>query len=353
VTDTGDIVEAEDMTRHGNLMAGCRVSAGGLHLGHYLGCILPLANFPESTQYFFVLRDRPNPGLWRSSAPGSAEILAILADLMATPFGDRIQPVLQSDLYPYYRRLVDYFQAILTVNQLININPYKRALRQGASNMSVGDLMFPIESACTYFVLFAERVLMNDDNERFIKFANHLRKKMCSAVGFELETLAAPRLCHGPLPRIHGFDYRKMSKGNRNCIFLSDSDDVLDAKLSQLMRFKHLFHHKPEFGSQYAMSRDQFRLPDEYLPFEYLRAFSSELVCAEIRERLRTIDSQERLFQLLRRVITEDLVHPIRQRSAYLRAHDEVVWARLKAGTNRATEIAERVESAISAQLLN
>jgi len=330
-------------------MGGCRLSGGGLHLGHYLGCLLPLVNFPDCCQYFFVIRDRPNHGLDRGTDFHTHDLLAVLADLMATPFADRICPVLQSNLFPFYRKLVDAFQTTLTLNQLVSVHPQKRRLHQWTSTMSVGDLMFPIESACTYFILRAEYVLMNDDNNRFVKFANRLHSKMCSDNRFASATIPAPHLCHGPLPRLHGFDLRKMSKANMNCIFLSDSDETLDKRISQLMHFKFLFRQRPDLGEEYARSPIEFHLPDEYPPFEYLRAFSSEFTNINHEDRLRTLDGQEMLREMLRTVIVNNLVRPIRERSTYLRSHENEVWAWLESSTENAVKVAARTESLVLA----
>ena len=187
---------------------------------------------------------------------------------------------------------------------------------------------------------------MNDDNLRFVKFAQRLYRK-ATANGVDTKEVPFPQLCHGPLPRICGFNYRKMAKANENCIFLSDSDDSLEEKISRLMHFKYLFRHDPSYGRAYASDPKKFHLPDEYLPFSYLRAFGYQTKNWQVDERLRCMDALTELKAMLTEVLINRLIRPIRERSVYYRTREDELWTRLELGTEEATKVAGRLKDLI------
>jgi tryptophanyl-tRNA synthetase len=256
-----------------NLMSGLRLSPCGLHLGHYLGCLTPLNQFKNNDKLYFVIRDK-GVDVFNTSSQNYKNLIDILIDLSSTQYSDRIVFVLQSKLKPYYSPIVSFLQNVITTKQLGNFHPHRKKIKTNSYNMSVSDFLFPLESISTYYILNADRILMNDDNLSVVKFAYSTNKKLTYMFGKNIFT--NPILVHGVIPRLLGYNYEKVSKSNKNAIFFSDERDILEQKLCKILSFKYLFRLNPKLSIERSELRDNFILPDSYLPFNYLRVFSNE-----------------------------------------------------------------------------
>ncbi len=256
-----------------NLMSGLRLSPKGLHLGHYLGCLTPLNHYNNDEKLYFVIRDK-GADISNPLGQNYRNLLDILIDLSSTQYSNRIMFVLQSKLQPYYTPIISFLQDITTIKQLSNIHPHRKKIKTNSYNLSVRDYLFPIESISTYYILNADRILMNDDNLSVVKFAYSINKKIANILGENIFT--SPILIHGIYPRLLGYNYEKVSKSNQNAIFLSDDPNILDHKLAKILSFKHLFKLSPQLSIQRSELRENFSLPDSYLPFIYLRIFSTD-----------------------------------------------------------------------------
>jgi tryptophanyl-tRNA synthetase len=331
-----------------NLMGGARLEPDGLHLGHYLGCLTPLDEFTRGERYFFVIRDR-GAAQWSRQAPLAREDLrSMLLDLLSTPYSNRIWPILQSSLQPLYAPLQDVAANLVTLTQMENVHPKKREIKLQNSSIALSDFLFPLESACTYFSLDASYVLMNDDNKRFVAFAQRLAKKLNNWVGYSL--MRIPELRHGSPPRLLGFNYRKMCKANGNCIMLSDADAVLDRKIDNLMSRRFLFKVYPEVAEDYAHLGRSWLFPGHFVPLVLLKAFAKD-ICSDEVEELRDPRRQKELRHTLSEVL-HNLLMPIREMRGYYAAHEDEVWGQLEDGTAEGLAVAsgliEKVRSFIS-----
>jgi tryptophanyl-tRNA synthetase len=327
-----------------NLMSGARLSSGGLHLGHYLGCLSPLSNFSENFKYFFVIRDRGEIQL-SENLKANCDLITMMGDLMATSYASKIKIVLQSSLYTHYIALLDYIQEIVTLNQLENVHPKRKQIKHGNSKLLLKDFLFPLDSVCTYFILDAEYVIMNDDNLRFVSFAKRISQKIANI--YQEPILVTPQLIHGKIPRLLGYNYQKVCKANNNCMFLSDSDDVLEQKVEKLFSFKYLFRNNPSLEREYSRSPNTFILPKTFLPLLYLQAFSDEPNLEQTLERFRNPRLQDELRSLLNSTLKKIIV-PMREIREYYINHPSELWMKLEENTVEAVTVARGVESRVS-----
>lgn len=322
-----------------NLMSGLRLAPNGLHLGHYLGCLTPLTNFKNDEKLFFVIRDK-GASITITSDENHRNLLDILVDLSSTKYSERILFVLQSKLEPYYSPIADYLQNYITIKQLSNIHPHRKKIKTNSYNLTIRDYMFPIESISTYYILNADRILMNDDNLSVVKFANNMSKKISKIIGRNIFT--SPILLHGIYPRLLGFNYEKVSKANHNAIFFSDEPDIIEHKLSKILSFKYFFRINPQLSIERSELRENFILPDSYLPFVYLRIFSED---ENIEEKIQHYKSFKNIDEL-RKCFYETMqkfIRPFQERRNDIRNKKDILFEKLYTDTSLAIEISKEV----------
>ncbi len=324
-------------------MGGARLSQGGLHLGHYLGCLTPLEDL-LGDEYFFVIRDRGKT-CTLNNLKSNPNIINMVSDLLSTSYANRISIVPQSFLHSRYQLMQDFILDILTLTQLQNAHPRKKRIKNDDTfNISLKDFLFPVETICTYFSLNAKYILMNDDSLRFVSFAKRVSQKLANLNGTPL--VVTPTLKHGVVPRLLGYNYQKLSKGHNNCIFLSESDEQLAFKVKQLFLFKYLFVHEPEFKDTYTNSPHNFVLPKSFLPLLYLRAFGSDVTDGDL-ERYRNPALQNELENRLL-IDLKQLIDPMREKKKYYINNPDECWLAIESGIDKASgvvkEIGERFE---------
>lgn len=277
----------------GNVVSGARVAKGGLHLGHFLGCFQPLIQKVKNVEnYIFVLNDNP--------MQKNDFLIEMLLDLYSIKNAfnlKEIHIVLESQLLDWCSSFYNFLTQVTTLQTLTTTIPKDE--NNTIPLQSVWDFLFPIKQALFSFIFDAEYYFLNDDNLRFIKFASRLGRKVnnCSE-----RKIVIPQLITGRIPRLLGYDYRKMSKSNENAIFISDQGDVLKAKVYKLFDRSKLFAVDNNEKIK-CESSNPYIYPDHFLPFVYLRAFS-DIPTNEI-ERLKSSLLRNELRDLLTNTLTE------------------------------------------------
>lgn len=327
------------------LMSGCRLNAGGLHLGHYLGCMMPLRSFESSNQYVFVIGDRSAAAI-DAGREADQWLALLLADVLAAVRFANVAIVRQSSLHPYYREIQDRLTALVTLTQLENVHPKQRQIRARSAGLRVRDFLFPLETASTYFVLDAEYVLMNDDSARFVRFARTVATRVNNRANVRL--VRAPVLRHGPLPRLLGYNYQKIAKANGNCIFFSDTPEEVERKVEGLFAFKHLFRYSSGEAQRYARQQSNYAFPTAFLPYSYLEVFGG-ISREEAQRRWPTVNEQDDLKLTLKRIVG-GIVDPIREEARSLRESPRRLMEALEMGTTAAVRIAAEVTRRFLAQ---
>lgn len=273
-----------------NVVSGARISSGGLHLGHFLGCIQPLLRNQSSIDnYVFVLNVC-------NGFIDKAELLNMLSDLYAIKANydlKNMHVLVDEPFLQQYSNLFSFLQTTTTLNELLHIYPQSQ-------HDSIDDFLFPLKQAMTYYIFDAEKAFLNNDNIRFVEFASRLAKKVNKCSKLEL---SCPKLETGFIPRLHGYNYKKMCKHNNNSIYFSDSIIDIEKKIYKLFDMKQLFKKYPDELSNFNNNKP-YMLPDYYLPFEFLEAFSLKPLKDidlgfDIKNSLKRKELREYLFEIV------------------------------------------------------
>lgn len=283
-----------------NVVSGARISKGGLHLGHYLGCIQPLLmNREKIENYIFVLNECGH-------SIETDDLHSMLFDLYAIKNAyqlNNLHVMLDSDLLADYQFLLNWLERETKLNNLLSV--YPKSSNSSYNGVSVDDFLFPIKQSISYFAFNAEKVFLNDDNIRFVEFAAKLAVKI-NQKNDELHLLI-PKLVNGKIPRLLGYNYEKMSKHNENAIFLSDNKKILEEKIYKLFDMRQLFGKYPKELESFKTSKP-YLLPDYFLPYQYIEAFSdsdfsSENLGFDIKNSFNRPKLRNYLIELLNSII--------------------------------------------------
>jgi tryptophanyl-tRNA synthetase len=171
----------------------------------------------------------------------------------------------------------------------------------------------------------ANLVPVGEDQLPHVEITREIARKFNSHYG-EVFPIPAPKLTK--FPRVPGPDGRRMSKSLDNAIYLSDSPDVIEAKV------------RTAFTDPKKLRANDPGNPDGCVVFAYHRAFNAEnapQIDADCRAgRLGCVVNKKNLSAIL-----AEQLRPIRERRQELAAHPERVHEALRMGEERARKIAQ------------
>lgn len=231
-------VKIEDMKKI--ILTGDRPT-GRLHLGHYVGSLkrrVELQNCGDFDRMFVFIADSQaltdnadNPEKVRQN------IIEVALDYLACGLDpSRVTLFIQSQI-PELAELTTYFMNLVTVSRLQR-NPTVKTeiqMRNFETSIPAGFFCYPISQAADIAAFKATTVPAGEDQEPMLEQTREIVKRFNSIYG---ETLVEPKIL---LPenqvcmRLPGTDGKaKMSKSLGNCIYLSDSEKEVQAKVRSM-----------------------------------------------------------------------------------------------------------------------
>ena len=231
-------VKIEDMKKI--ILTGDRPT-GRLHLGHYVGSLkrrVELQNCGDFDRMFVFIADAQaltdnadNPEKVRQN------IIEVALDYLACGLDpSRVTLFIQSQI-PELAELTTYFMNLVTVSRLQR-NPTVKTeiqMRNFETSIPAGFFCYPISQAADIAAFKATTVPAGEDQEPMLEQTREIVKRFNSIYG---ETLVEPKIL---LPenqvcmRLPGTDGKaKMSKSLGNCIYLSDSEKEVQAKVRSM-----------------------------------------------------------------------------------------------------------------------
>lgn len=251
------------------LTASVRLSNGGLHLGHLFGNLLPIGDHAADTRCVFVIKDT-EPYHWKSREAKQSALAEMVADVLASPFSDRIKVVVASRLLARAPNLHACVLDATTFNRVRTVHVGIRDVPEaGKPSPSIRNFLYPVDEVTVALALGTTHVCANDDNNRLVHLAKETAKKLSTTTGVHL---TRPVLAHNRLAgRLLGTDYRRMSKASGNAIRIAEEDNTLRAKCVEAASFKQFFDEWPGERERYSALGASYSFPESFLPFYYQR----------------------------------------------------------------------------------
>ena len=325
---------------------------GRLHLGHYVGSLkrrVELQNSGEYDKMFVFIADAQaltdnadNPEKVRQN------IIEVALDYLACGLNpEKVTLFIQSQI-PELAELTTYFMNLVTVSRLQR-NPTVKTeiqMRNFEASIPVGFFCYPISQAADIAAFKATTVPAGEDQEPMLEQTREIVKRFNGIYG---ETLVEPKIL---LPenqvcmRLPGTDGKaKMSKSLGNCIYLSDSEKEVQAKVRSMYTDPtHIKISDPGKieGNTVFTYLDAFCRPEHferYLP-EYPNL--DELKAHYQRGGLGDVKVKKFLNAIL-----EELLAPIRTRRKEAEQDIPEVYDILKRGSMQAREVAAQTLSEV------
>ena len=333
------------------ILTGVRPT-GRLHLGHYVGSLkrrVELQNSGEYDKMFVFIADAQaltdnadNPEKVRQN------IIEVALDYLACGLNpEKVTLFIQSQI-PELAELTTYFMNLVTVSRLQR-NPTVKTeiqMRNFEASIPVGFFCYPISQAADIAAFKATTVPAGEDQEPMLEQTREIVKRFNGIYG---ETLVEPKIL---LPenqvcmRLPGTDGKaKMSKSLGNCIYLSDSEKEVQAKVRSMYTDPtHIKISDPGKieGNTVFTYLDAFCRPEHferYLP-EYPNL--DELKAHYQRGGLGDVKVKKFLNAIL-----EELLAPIRARRKEAEQDIPEVYDILKRGSMQAREVAAQTLSEV------
>lgn len=325
---------------------------GRLHLGHYVGSLkrrVELQNSGEYDKMFVFIADAQaltdnadNPEKVRQN------IIEVALDYLACGLNpEKVTLFIQSQI-PELAELTTYFMNLVTVSRLQR-NPTVKTeiqMRNFEASIPVGFFCYPISQAADIAAFKATTVPAGEDQEPMLEQTREIVKRFNGIYG---ETLVEPKIL---LPenqvcmRLPGTDGKaKMSKSLGNCIYLSDSEKEVQAKVRSMYTDPtHIKISDPGKieGNTVFTYLDAFCRPEHFE--RYLPEYSNldELKAHYQRGGLGDVKVKKFLNAIL-----EELLAPIRARRKEAEQDIPEVYDILKRGSMQAREVAAQTLSEV------
>ncbi len=320
---------------------------GKLHIGHYVGSLrrrVELQNTGEFDKIYIMIADAQaltdnadNPGKIREN------ILNVALDYLAAGLDpEKVTIFIQSGV-PQLTELAFYYMNLVSVSR-VQRNPTVKTeikMRNFEANIPLGFFCYPVSQAADITLFHGTVVPAGEDQKPMIELTNELVRRFNSIYGevFDETQILLPD--NAACLRLPGTDGKaKMSKSLGNCIYLSDSAEVVEQKVKSMYTDPtHLKVSDPGHleGNAVFTYLDAFCREEHFA--KYLPEYQNLQELKDHYTRGGLGDMKCKMFLLK---IMQETLEPIRQRRAEWEQRLPEVREILRRGTEEACRVGEQ-----------
>jgi tryptophanyl-tRNA synthetase len=218
----------------GTILSGMRPT-GKMHLGHLHGALLNWKHLQEQYRCFYFIAD------WHAltSEYAHTDIIRssrydIIIDWISVGLDPKVSTFfIQSEIKEHAELHLIF--SMFTPLPWLERNPtYKEQLTELRQKdvYTYGFLGYPVLQAADILMYKANGVPVGEDQSPHVELTREIARRFNNLYG---EVFPVPDVLLTPTSKILGLDRRKMSKSYGNAIFLTDTDEEIDAKVSQMI----------------------------------------------------------------------------------------------------------------------
>ncbi|MBL8190146.1 MAG: tryptophan--tRNA ligase [Acidobacteria bacterium] len=312
------------------IVSGMRPT-GKLHLGNYEGALKNWVKLQDSYESFHFVAD------WHALTSDYADTskinensILMVTDWLAAGLDPNKATIFVQSLVPEHAELHIYFSAVTPLGWLERVPTYKEQ-RENITDKDLSNYAFlgyPVLQAADICMYKAHYVPVGQDQVAHVELTREIVRRFNNFYG---DVFPEPEALLTASPKLTGTDGRKMSKSYNNTIELSDSADVIQAKVRQMItdrtRVKKVDPGHPEDCDVCQMHR------------MFVAAGVADQFDDDCRNaRIGCVDRKKALAQAM-----IDYLAPITERVNYYRDHQDEVRDIILEGSRRAREEAGRV----------
>lgn len=310
------------MNERKRILTGDRTT-GRLHLGHYVGSLQNRVKLQDEYDTFILLADIQaltthfeNPELIKQS------IYEVAIDNLSVGLDpNKITLLLQSKITAI-AELTVFYSMVVSVNSLRHNPTIKTEAKQyGYDDLSYGFLGYPVSQTADITFCNANLVPGGDDQIPHIEVARKIVRRINDLYGTSINE---PEIMLSSCPRLMGLDGNsKMGKSLNNAIYLSDSSEEVNKKVSQALTDKN------------RISLHDKGNPEVCVVSKYHQVFNKEEysnICEMCRNAsIGCVACKKQLSKSI-----NNLLDPFREKRAYYETHKNIVKEIIEEGSKKA-----------------
>ncbi len=318
------------------ILSGMRPT-GALHLGNLHGALANWKRMQDEYECFFFIADwHALTSDYEMTDPIQGHILDIFIDWLSVGLSpEKCTLFVQS----YVKEHAELFLLLAMITPLpwLERNPtYKEQIAELKNKdlSTFGFLGYPVLQAADIIMYKANGVPVGIDQAPHVELTREIARRFNHFYG---ETFPIPDTILTETSKILGIDRRKMSKSYNNAIFLADSPDVIQDKVSQMIT-----------DPQRARRSDPGD-PSVCNVFAFHGLYSDQ-------ETVRQVDTECRQAKIgcveCKKMMAKNLIQalaPIREKRSYYEANPDTVKQIIEAGNHRAQAVARKTMEEVRA----
>ena len=217
------------------IVSGMRPT-GRLHLGHLHGALLNWKKLQEKYECFYFIAD------WHALTSEYAHtdiirdsINDIIIDWLSVGLDPEVCTFFTQSQIKEHAELYLIFSMITPLPWLERNPTYKEQLTElSQKNLSTyGFLGYPVLQAADILMYKANGVPVGEDQAPHVELTREIARRFNHI--YHRNLFPEPDVLLAPTSKLLGIDRRKMSKSYDNAISLSDSDEMIDKKVGQMI----------------------------------------------------------------------------------------------------------------------
>ena len=326
------------MSSKKRILSGMRPT-GPLHLGNLHGALNNWVGMQDEYDCFFFIAD------WHAltsdyETPGAITgyVNEMMIDWLSAGLDPEKSTLFVQSLVPEHAELFLFLSMITPVPWLERNPTYKDQIIQidNKDLSTFGFLGYPVLQAADIIMYKANGVPVGIDQVPHVEITREIARRFNFLYG---DVFPEPEAILTQTSKILGLDRRKMSKSYNNAIYLSDTPDEIEKKVSQMIT-------DPQ-----RMRRSDPGNPDVCNVFECHKIYSDTETCE-------TIDPQCRNAEIgcveCKQIMAKNLISamaPLHERRAHFKAKPEQVKEIIALGSQKARAVARETMAQVRAAI--
>ena len=312
------------------IVSGMRPT-GKMHLGHLHGALKNWMDLQKEYECFFFIADwHALTSEYANTSVIKGAVHEILKDWISAGLDpEKSTFFIQSEIKEHTE--LHLVLSMITPLPWLERNPtYKEQLKELTQKdlYTYGFLGYPVLQAADILMYKANGVPVGEDQAPHVELTREIARRFNFL--YQKEVFPEPATLLAPTSRILGLDRRKMSKSYNNAIFLTDTEQEIRTKVSQMItdpqRMRKSDPGNPDICNVFTFH--QIYSPEETVSRINVECRKAEIGCVECKK-----------------IMAENLIKallPIREKRNELDSHPGMVEEIIDIGNKRAKSIAEK-----------
>ncbi len=308
------------------ILTGMRPT-GALHLGHYVGALENWIKLQEKYNCHFLIADYQAFGDYADNISKIRDsVIQVAMDWLSVGLDPKKTSFVIQSYVPEHAELAMLLSMIIPKG-MIDRNPTLKAESVLQKDISLGFYNYPASQAADILLPKANLIPVGEDQLPHIELTREIARKFNRMYG---DIFPVPSALVGRVPRLVGIDGKaKMSKSLGNCVYLSDSREIVENKVKKM------------FTDPTRLKATDPGHIEGNVVFTYLDSFHPDAVELEnLKNKYAAGKISDKEVKYILAGLLNTFLDPIRERRAFYQAHPEAVREALLEGTEKAKKVA-------------